>query len=259
MARGVHGRRSGRTSGTLRGGGVTKRVFLIQGPRRSARLHLDGPFFVVGRGEPFPIFQDDPTLSREHCAIVDTPAGFRVKDLGSANGVLLNGRRLARYEESPLAVGDRLQAGATAVLLVELSEDEGSRITVDAGGPEGPPSPDAAEPDPGLDGEATLALEPHELSGAGLELEDVARDLGADPDELGLAADESETETEADAEASVHEPASRAREQAVSPRASLSPTPTPSLPARGAPPVMPPAETETETETETEPPRTLLE
>ncbi|MGE0706581.1 MAG: FHA domain-containing protein [Planctomycetota bacterium] len=103
---------------------MEKLVFLIKGPRRSARLHLDGPFFVIGRAEPFPVFHDDPTLSREHAAVVETPEGYKLKDLGSRNGVLLNGERLERYAEVPLGPGDVFRAGDTTVACVTQEEVE---------------------------------------------------------------------------------------------------------------------------------------
>jgi len=54
---------------------------------------------VLGR-EPtvdYPI--DDPTVSRRHAEILRAPDGWRIRDLGSANGTELNGARL---------IGDRL-------------------------------------------------------------------------------------------------------------------------------------------------------
>lgn len=97
-------------------------VFVITGPRRRARLRLRGSFFVVGRGEPFPVFHDDPMLSREHLAVVAVPGGARARDLGSRNGVTLNGERLARYAEVSLRPGDVLVAGQTELRL--LTEQE---------------------------------------------------------------------------------------------------------------------------------------
>ncbi|MCW8138182.1 MAG: FHA domain-containing protein [Planctomycetota bacterium] len=100
-------------------------VFVITGPRRRARLRLRGSFFVVGRGEPFPVFHDDPMLSREHLAVVAVPGGARARDLGSRNGVTLNGERLARYAEVNLRPGDVLVAGQTELRL--LTEEEAAR------------------------------------------------------------------------------------------------------------------------------------
>lgn len=107
-------------------------VFLIQSPKRTARLNLEGPFFVVGRGEPFPVFHDDPTLSREHATIVDTGDGYAVKDLGSRNGVTINGDRIDRYGEVPFREGDLLQAGATTIRLVQVAELEARRSEASA-------------------------------------------------------------------------------------------------------------------------------
>jgi FHA domain-containing protein len=160
---------------------VEEVVFLIRGPKRSARLHLEGPFFVIGRAEPFPVFHDDPTLSREHAAVVDTPEGYRLKDLGSRNGVLLNGERLDSYAEVPIAAGDVFQAGDTQIAIVTVSELEAARaeaeasaesITVDEAGKTGyQPAVQLGEDeyDGDFEGEVTAELERPELR-AGREL-----------------------------------------------------------------------------------------
>lgn len=157
-------------------------MFLIRGPKRSARLHLEGPFFVIGRAEPFPVFHDDPTLSREHAAVVDTPEGYRLKDLGSRNGVLLNGERLESYAEVPIGAGDVFQAGDTQVALVTVAELEAARaeaeasaesITVDEAGKTGyQPAVqlgEAEDYDGEFEGEVTAELVRPELQ-AGREL-----------------------------------------------------------------------------------------
>lgn len=99
-------------------------LFWIQGPRRQARLRLEGSFFVIGRAEAFPVFQDDVTISREHAVVVSTPQGVSLKDLGSRNGVVLNGRKLARYEEVLLSPGDELLVGKTTVRWLREGEQE---------------------------------------------------------------------------------------------------------------------------------------
>jgi pSer/pThr/pTyr-binding forkhead associated (FHA) protein len=97
-------------------------VFWVEGPRRRARLVLRGSFFVVGRLEPFAVFQDDPMISRDHAAIVAVEGGVRVRDLGSRNGVLLNGKRLERYAEVDLPPGAVLHVGQTAIRLLREGE-----------------------------------------------------------------------------------------------------------------------------------------
>lgn len=113
-------------------------VFWIEGPRRRAKLRLRGSFFMVGRLEPFAVFRDDPMISREHLAVVATDDGVRVRDLGSQNGVLLNGKRLERYAEAPLRPGDVLHAGQTSMRLLREGELEAPGQTLSPGkAPEG--------------------------------------------------------------------------------------------------------------------------
>jgi pSer/pThr/pTyr-binding forkhead associated (FHA) protein len=179
-----------------------ERVFFIEGPRRRARLRLRGSFFIVGRGEPFPVFHDDPMMSREHLAVVACPEGVRVRDLGSKNGVLLNGARLGRYAEVPLAPGDVLLVGQTKLSMIVESELEHSLVTADQAAPPdehqvdeqgksrairlGSPPPFAqSEPppvdDPGSGSEAQ-GLDPDETAASGLtELGEIAE---VEPDDL---------------------------------------------------------------------------
>jgi pSer/pThr/pTyr-binding forkhead associated (FHA) protein len=93
--------------------------FDVKSPRRGAKIRLDAPFFVIGRGERIPIFQDDPSISREHAAIVIRASGVRVRDLGSKNGVLLNGKPIGKYAEVDVKPGDSLHVGATTLILRE--------------------------------------------------------------------------------------------------------------------------------------------
>lgn len=50
----------------------------------------------------------DPSISRHHAVIRKTDAGFEIQDLGSSNGVLLNGTKV---QTSPLQDGDRITLG----------------------------------------------------------------------------------------------------------------------------------------------------
>lgn len=93
--------------------------FEVKSPKRAAKLRLDAAFFVIGRGERIPIFHDDPSISREHAAVVIKKSGVRIRDLGSRNGVLVNGHPIARYAEVDLRPGDSLRVGATVLVLRE--------------------------------------------------------------------------------------------------------------------------------------------
>ena len=57
-------------------------------------------------------------VSRMHACVFQRGNAVVVEDLGSVNGTLLNGKRLAPYIPAPLKEGDRLQLGK---LLIEVS------------------------------------------------------------------------------------------------------------------------------------------
>jgi pSer/pThr/pTyr-binding forkhead associated (FHA) protein len=63
---------------------------------------------LLGRGPAVDIVIDDATMSRQHAAFDLVADGIRVQDLGSTNGVLLNGRAV---ESTELKHGDRLKIG----------------------------------------------------------------------------------------------------------------------------------------------------
>ncbi|HWO08991.1 MAG TPA: FHA domain-containing protein [Polyangiaceae bacterium] len=64
---------------------------------------------IVGRGDGCQLVLDDPLVSRRHACFVVDDREITVKDLGSTNGVLVNG---ARVEEQQLVVpGDQITIG----------------------------------------------------------------------------------------------------------------------------------------------------
>ena len=67
---------------------------------------------LLGRGTDADIRVEDPGVSRKHCEIVvGTPA--IVRDLGSTNGTLLNGEKIA---EAPLEDGAVVKIGGTSLV-----------------------------------------------------------------------------------------------------------------------------------------------
>ena len=50
---------------------------------------------IMGRGSDTTFRIQDPSISRRHCQIANTPRGLLVADLGSSNGTYLNNHRLA--------------------------------------------------------------------------------------------------------------------------------------------------------------------
>jgi len=68
---------------------------------------------VIGRSRQCDIVIGDPNVSRRHCEVRREGDEHVIIDLGSTNGVLINGRQIQR---AALAEGDRLQIGGTPAL-----------------------------------------------------------------------------------------------------------------------------------------------
>jgi len=67
---------------------------------------LDGPIALIGRDEDCDIaLESSVKVSRYHCLLVQCGEQYRVRDLGSTNGVRINKKRIA---EAELRSGDEL-------------------------------------------------------------------------------------------------------------------------------------------------------
>jgi pSer/pThr/pTyr-binding forkhead associated (FHA) protein len=75
---------------------------------------------VIGRATGCDIHLDDPFVSRRHARVISNEVGAAIEDLGSANGVYVNGRRSTGI--TPLHPGDVVQLGGI-VWLVQLSRE----------------------------------------------------------------------------------------------------------------------------------------
>jgi len=53
---------------------------------------------VIGRSNECSVWLPDPCVSREHAVIVEDRARFLIRDLGSRNGTVLNGRQIQNEE-----------------------------------------------------------------------------------------------------------------------------------------------------------------
>ncbi|HYF28067.1 MAG TPA: DUF3662 and FHA domain-containing protein [Baekduia sp.] len=89
-------------------------------PRRRALLVAGGKRFiiapggaVVGRSRECDVVLDDSNVSRRHAEIRPTGQGWLVEDLGSTNGVRVNGRPV--QGPHPLEPGDRLELGTAEI------------------------------------------------------------------------------------------------------------------------------------------------
>jgi Protein of unknown function (DUF3662)/Inner membrane component of T3SS, cytoplasmic domain len=84
-----------------------RQALLVSEGRRNV---LSGRRVVVGRSRDCDVVVDDPNVSRRHIELRREDEGWMVADLGSTNGVRVNGRRV---ERSPLRSADRITIGIT--------------------------------------------------------------------------------------------------------------------------------------------------
>jgi len=92
-------------------GKPVKRVTLIPG-----RL-------TIGRGEDNGLQLDSQFVSRQHCQIVTTAEQSFVEDLGSTNGILVNGRRRMLHKLQPQ---DHVVVGDHTLIYLESGDSEAS-------------------------------------------------------------------------------------------------------------------------------------
>lgn len=95
-------------------------LVVISGAVPGHEHRLAAPRVVIGRGDGVGVSLPDDEVSQQHAAVEFADGGFRVVDLGSTNGTLLNGEPV---KSQALAHGDRLQLGGHVVQLVLEKHD----------------------------------------------------------------------------------------------------------------------------------------
>jgi two-component system cell cycle response regulator len=88
-------------------------LIVIRGRSVGHLLELQKLPSVVGRAPDVELMIDDVAVSRRHAQIEKGAEGFAVQDLGSTNGLFVNGLRVQRQL---LHDGDRIQVGTTTIL-----------------------------------------------------------------------------------------------------------------------------------------------
>jgi signal transduction histidine kinase len=88
-------------------------LFVIQGADQGKRFEfLTGPV-ALGRDNSNSVRLHDTEVSRRHAELRLEREGYRIVDLGSANGTFVNGQPI---DQTPLHSGDRVQLGQTVML-----------------------------------------------------------------------------------------------------------------------------------------------
>jgi pSer/pThr/pTyr-binding forkhead associated (FHA) protein len=88
-------------------------LLLVSGPSAGSG-YADGEYLLefdgmtIGRGPGVDIAIDDSRMSGKHAVLELTREGLRVRDLGSTNGIIVNGGRVQAWD---LKSGDRFELG----------------------------------------------------------------------------------------------------------------------------------------------------
>ncbi len=83
-------------------------------------VELPGNVCVVGRDPGCDIVLNDSKCSRRHAVVEYGPQGLVIRDMGSANGIYVNGKKV---EQAPLGPGDTVRVGEVKLrLLAEIGE-----------------------------------------------------------------------------------------------------------------------------------------
>jgi pSer/pThr/pTyr-binding forkhead associated (FHA) protein len=121
----------------LRGEAIGEPHLVVEaGPDAGQRLPL-GAEQVLGRGPGADLLLRDPAASRAHARITRRDGRWLLSDLGSKNGLRVNGAR--RRTPCPIAAGDELTLGATRLRLAPGLLAELERPAAAAADP--PPAP----------------------------------------------------------------------------------------------------------------------
>lgn len=83
---------------------ATHLLSLTDGPS----VQIDKPILLFGRHEECDVQLNSKKISRRHCVVAQVNETLIIRDLGSTNGVKINGERVA---EGKLRPGDEVQIG----------------------------------------------------------------------------------------------------------------------------------------------------
>jgi len=97
------------------------KVVVVSGGAVGEEFSLDQDRVTLGRGPGVDLMFNDPAMSRQHAVLTYTSDGFRLQDLGSTNGLLVNGKPVQAAE---IDHGDRFEVGGHELQLVILEREE---------------------------------------------------------------------------------------------------------------------------------------
>ncbi len=99
-------------------------IVLLSGDLAGSEYELASTRTLIGRGPEVDLAFDDSSMSRQHAAIEIDPKGFKIQDLGSTNGVLVND---TETQVAELKHGDRFCLGELKFQFLLEKRERGPR------------------------------------------------------------------------------------------------------------------------------------
>lgn len=93
---------------------------LLNGEKIDRSLDLDS--FIIGRSAKCEVVVPHEGMSRQHCQIEVVNGEVFITDLGSTNGVLIDGVRIEPHKKTPYATYLTLAFGAVQSMQIQLTE-----------------------------------------------------------------------------------------------------------------------------------------
>ena len=89
------------------------RLIVIKGADEGKQFELTGPLLGIGRDSGNQIRLHDTETSRRHAECRESPEGYRLLDVGSANGTFVNNQKVP---QAALQAGDHLAIGQSVLV-----------------------------------------------------------------------------------------------------------------------------------------------
>ncbi len=115
LTRKITGLLTGRGGPQAFAGRFRASLTVLSGPGSGMEHILGGEHILLGRGPGVDVALDDDSISRQHAVLVLETDGWHVQDMGSTNGIEVNG---ASIGATPLKHGDRLTLGSVELQYV---------------------------------------------------------------------------------------------------------------------------------------------
>jgi DNA-binding NtrC family response regulator len=94
-------------------------ISIAKGPDRGTTIQLGCESLLIGSGADCDVVLHDPTVSAHHAEIACVDKSYRVRDLGSTNGIVVGDQPI---ERAPLIDGMRMRLGSTVLSVRALGK-----------------------------------------------------------------------------------------------------------------------------------------